>query len=668
MTFATERRGLLLVLVPADHPHRDPACATLAWIAAETGLLLECYHDGRRTGAHYGGGHLDDASRADLRGGLVTGGHHLEELALVLQRFDCRVVSLGAGALLEPLRDAGVPVLACTPVVAEVYREVLAALGVAWPDRLLVVGRAVRDGARLAPYAFPEVVHRRLLAIGEGDGEALRSLLAERPGLQVETLWLEDDPPEGAEALAPGPAPSLADSTLWMADRWAAEGRGFLLGDDELVGRWLPTAARSGWLPLHGVPQAGVVERAADRLRAVDVVVGRQQDDRDFMALSRLGTAFALVDPGRPPFPVLREVHWTWPQRARTPQPDPDDAELDRWAAEGRVPCTLLFWTGMPRELENLYALADVLALTRLRAGLVVTAESFAFMSRPPLSLVEIDEELGGLAPNVELLLASAGAGALVEAEAPLERFAATLARSVASLAERLGSRDAVPRGWWGVMDAPLVWKGTRRIATRGRPPFVSVRYRPRPLQRREPSEAEAPPRPGRDLRARVRASPLGSVLERLRPFDGYRPGPPCADVLGAVRDAGFTYAFTKAGFGGPPRVVSGVDGLTALTYTAGRWDGWTPFCTVNDLGDLRRAERRLLRAGGAGWLAGTIDACLWALSGPRIDRASELRAMCDWIAAGGASGRLVSATPHTVARFAEMLARTGRVTRLAAR
>ena len=120
------------------------------------------------------------------------------------------------------------------------------------------------------------------------------------------------------------------------------------------------------------------------RLRDERVVTGRQHDDRDFLALSEMGVAFQLVDPGRPPFPVLREAPAPWPAwRVPSTTGEPNDERLRSWARSGRVVSTLLFWTGMARELESLYALADVLGASRLAAGLVLTTESFSYMTQP---------------------------------------------------------------------------------------------------------------------------------------------------------------------------------------------------------------------------------------------------------------------------------------------
>ena len=161
---------------------------------------------------------------------------------------------------------------------------------------------------------------------------------------------------------------------------------------------------------------------------------------------------------------------------------------------------------------------------------------------------------LGGLWPRVEVLLGSAGIGAMIESAAPASRFAETLRQSTDQLATVLGGRDRLPRGWWPVMDAPLLPEPSRRVAVSDRPPYLRARYRPRPVAHQ--SSASAAGGPSRDLRSLVRRSPLRHLTEPIRPFTEFRPGMPSRVLLEAVRDAGFEYAFTTSSFDGPPRVV----------------------------------------------------------------------------------------------------------------
>jgi hypothetical protein len=156
-----------------------------------------------------------------------------------------------------------------------------------------------------------------------------------------------------------------------------------------------------------------------------------------------------------------------------------------------------------------------------------------------------------------------------------------------------------------------------------------------------------------------------GSLGEPLELFDGYALGPPPAALLEAVRGAGFRYAFTKSAFGPRSRVVRGVDGITVMNHTAGRWDPSPPFVSVGGVEDLQRAERRLVSQQRPGWLVGSLATSPWALSGSRWERGGHLRAICQWVADGGSSGSLVNVRPQVLARYAGLLAARGLVDQL---
>jgi hypothetical protein len=650
---------LLVLFARADHPHRDPVCATLAWLAAERGRLFECYFAAPASGGPFAGGHPAFVRPDELRGGTLTGGHHLEQLYRLLVEFDVEAVLLGPGPFDALLTEAGLRVLASSDNVAELYWQLLINLDAKRADGLLVVGDGGRpQGVPLTAFAYPEITNRRLLAIAAGDGSALESL---RGDLALEALWLAGLPPKGAVVIESTSVPTVAGQTAWMARRWEGWAQGYMLADPELAGRWTPHAARNRLVALFGVPQREVIELMREPLARQAVVLGRPQGDHELVELSKAGVALQHVDPARPPFPVLGERVSRALVAPASEAQDPDDAQLERWAADRRVLASLLFWTGMIRDLEGFYALADVLAMARLACGVVLTTASFQYMPHPPLSLLEVDAALGGLAPQVEALLGSGGIGALLESRTPPDRLAAALKDGVRTLADQLGGRDRVPRGWWGVMDPVMRPARRPRVSWRSDPPYLRVHRRGQIRPAASPTEDEAdrigsadgrPNRVARSLRAL-----LGSFVEPLQPFDGYALGPPGKAVLEAVRDAGFEYAFTKSAPGPRSWVVRGVEGVTVMNHTAGRWEGSPPFVTVSSVGDLRRAERKLLSRQRPGWLVGSLATSLWALSGSRWERGERLREMCGLLAGGGASGRLVNVPPRVVARYARLLA-----------
>jgi hypothetical protein len=158
-------------------------------------------------------------------------------------------------------------------------------------------------------------------------------------------------------------------------------------------------------------------------------------------------------------------------------------------------------------------------------------------------------------------------------------------------------------------------------------------------------------------LGRRLRGSPIEAFFEAYRPYEDFRPGPVVSELAATVREAGFTYMLSKSGFGRPPEIVYQDGDFVALNYTAGRWDGWTPFETINDVSDLRRAETRLLRRRQPGWLLGTIDSCLWTFSGELWRAAPGLHEIAGYVGRGGQSGRLINVVPRVLARYARIIA-----------
>jgi hypothetical protein len=409
-------------------------------------------------------------------------------------------------------------------------------------------------------------------------------------------------------------------------------------------------------LPLYGRPQIEAIETGETAIRdGEEPVWGRQYDDRDFIALGRLGRSLQLVDPD-PPFDSARED--AQPAAGATGHGEPEDAELEVWASEGRVLSTLLIWSGMVRELDCVPRLIDVVAATGLRAGLVLTAPSLELGSSL-LAPLAFPVDRGGVLGLLEPLLASTGRGVCAETVMPDGVLRRTLGEARADALQRL-PRGLAPTGWWPLLDAPLVPRRAWPFGVRaGRP---VLRFSPRGASTGESGPSTQRRRDLRGLAgAAVRRSGLERLFEELRPFESERPGQLDERVARDVRDAGFAYMWTKAGFG-RPRVLHRDGDFVALSLTAGNWDGWSPFYTVGSAQDLARAERRLLRGGRPGWLVGTIDAPLWALSGEILERGCDLLRIARLMVRGGASGRLVNVTPNVIARYARILDEQGLV------
>jgi hypothetical protein len=573
----------------------------------------------------------------------VAGGRHEDLLLWLTTAYEVVAVGDPDSVLWPALAASGAEALMRSGDPVQIYKAVFDRLGEPLPPRALLLDGNPRGphDVIVAPYLFP-AFFAGAAAIG------LELTTHAEATSELKKLGVTAFDEIGADV----GAASYAEATALLARRHADWGRGILLGDPALVAAQLPKAARLRLVPLYGQPQVDVVARSAEQIRAArEPVYGRQYDDRDFFELARLGHGLQVLDP-EPPFDAAHAV----PLSVSAPPVEVEvgDAQLVEWADEGRVLVTLLFWAGMIRELDCIPRLVDLVAETEVAGGLIVTAETIEQGLGYSLDLLGVPPARGGVLGLLEPLLGSTGRGVGAEALLPAGSLEGTLAEARSALAARL-PEALVPRGWWPLLDtgfvpgrsSPLGWRA-------GRP---SIRFTSRGTTAATTPALDSGPA-ARDVRglagAAVRRLGLESWFEERRPYDHVRPGNLDTAVAEAVQSAGLSYMWSKAQFG-HPRVVHRSGNFVALSLTAGNWDGWSPFYTVSSPGDLARSERRLLRH-GPGWVAGTIDSPLWALSGEILERGSLLYEIAALAAAGGRSGRLVNVTPNVVARYARLL------------
>jgi hypothetical protein len=616
-----ELRPLLLYLAAAHDLQRFAVAPTLAALAERAGWEFELYYDDLRAGRHFGGGPPEEARPGWPAGSPVAGGRHAAHVRRLVLAYDVVAVGDPASVLWPALDRADVLVRSTDPL--EIYEAAFERLGEPLPDSVLVVDGSPRgiNGLVVAPFLYPAFLSGPPVLGVEASGAPL----ADR---RHDTLYgdVEDE--------------TYASLTATLAERHAAWGEGIIVGDPALIAAQLPRARRGRLVPLYGRPQVDVLRRAAPLVRAAaEPVWGRQYDDRDFFELAALGHGLQVVDPD-PPFGAA--AGGTLPAAGE----EPPDEVLRAWAADGRVLATLVFWAGMVREEHCLGPIVDLVATTGLHAGIVLTVPALEGADPATLALLGAPPERGGVAGRLEPLAGSTGFSVAAEAELPDGVLARTLAE-----ARRTG---LAVRGWWPLLDTPLVARHAPRIERRGLRPVV--RFTPRgAAPAGEGSDEQYAARDVRGLAGdAVRRLGLDRFFEERRPFDDRAPAAFDHRVGEAVRTAGFDYMWTKAAFG-EVRPVFRRDGFVALPFTAGNWDGWSPFYTVGSAGDVAAAERRLLR-GGAGWLASTIDSPLFLLPGEILEHGSRLHELAALVAAGGRSGRLVNVTPNVVARYARLL------------
>lgn len=647
---------LLLYLAPASDLQRFAVAPSLAALVAHAagGWRFDCVFDMARDGRHFGAGDPEGFGLAAGNGPLLAGGGYGEQLLWMAARYEIAAVGDPMSTAWPVLDAAGAEALCRDADPAAIYEAVLGRLDVAHlPRRLLVVDGSPqgRNGIVVAPYLLPAAfVDGPAIAVDvSADAPTAKAVAALVPADGAHPPLALYVDPKRAEAFAldlgeregtVGSA-TYAEVTAALARRHAAWGRGILLGDPHLVAAQAAKAARLRLLPVHGRPQVDVIDELDDLVRgASEPVYGRQWDDRDFFALARAGRGLQVVDPP-PPFDsaaALAALAAPAAAGGAAVADEPTDSELEAWAADGRILTTLLFWVGMIREADCYPALVDLLAATRLRAGLIVTVDAITHAPPSALSLLGAPAGRGGVLGQAELLAGSTGFGVAAEAELPDGVLARTLTDARRQFADLLPP-SLQPRGWWPLLDTTMQPHPVPRVGRRGWRPFVYLT-------------------PHRSVvNAIVHRTKAYRFTDERRPYDHVRPRELAPAVASAVKGAGFDHMWTKASFGAPR--IAHTDGeFVALPFTAGNWDGWSPFYTVSSVADLTLAERNLTATSRPGWLVSTVDSPLWLLSGERQRHGSWLHAAAARIVAGGRSGRLVNTTPSVIARYARLLAR----------
>jgi len=650
------KQRLLLYLGQLGATRNIPTASTLAWLAKSQNVHFDAYYDSYHQGVHFPGGDVRRLELGQLTGGTVSGDRHFEDFYYTLLNSDACVTLDKDSIFRSCLTNLGIPVVAVGDRVSDFYKKVFGLFEVALPTSVVMIGTRFPESlAGLEAYLYPEILFRRALGVADLISEQELSEICPERG-KIFCVCVEDDlvnrlrrngyQVEVVDCV--GEDDDYLRLTTRLARRWETQAKGWLVGDPTLVAHWLPTASEEDLVGLYSIPQEKVIHALGDAIASKgQVVYGRQDQDKDFFELSKLGQCFQVIDPCRPPFQSVRHLEHTWHANVGPEgffEPEFSDEELRRFAGEGRILVSLMFWSGMIRETANLHNLMDLFAITRLKCGLVLTAQSFEYAMRSPLELMTIPVGRGGVWPLVEPVLGSCGLGVGIESLIGGERLADDLKEAMSRILDRVKDENLLPKGWWPTLDTDLeksdFWQKPKPVRFMKASPYFQVRFNAGERRR----GVRLPSTDSRTSKSPEHFS-IEKIKDRLRraglakhyvPYENYRPGPLREEIVRAVKSSGLEYMFTKSGFNAPPAVPYLDGDFLALNFTCGRWDGWTPFETVNDVSDLKRAENILLKRKKPGWLVSTIDSCLWVFGGEIWRRGTGLFEIAQFCAQGG--------------------------------
>ncbi len=673
-------KKLILYLSDIRNPGRTLLAATLAWIAKKENYIFDNYFDSYHQGIHFPGGDSRNLEQGQMTGGMVSGERHIEAFHFLAHHFELSLICEEASLFFSSIRNLDHPFMPLSGSYGKNINDIFKYFNVFIPKEIVMVGMDLNDALKgIEAYAYPEIYYRHAIGVPSFISDDDLENICQKD-TKIFCLFVDDVRVKELSDL--GYDVEIIDQlkksdnyltlTKRIALRWENRIQGWILGDPVLVSTWIPKACEENLFGIYGIPQESVIQEFERLLSSKGkVVYGRQYSDRDFFELSKINQCLQVIDPCRPPFQSVKHIDYQWQDDKEHKsffEPEYTDVELKKFAKEGRILTSLMFWSGMIREIANFYSLMDLFAMTQLKCGLVLTAQSFEYMMHSPLELLTIPIEKGGVYPLVEPVLGSCGIGVGIESFIDNARLEEDLKSSISKITKKVTKNGYVPRGWWSTMDVNLhkcnLWNRPKPLDFLRYSPYFQFRFHQNEktvdqgednlpyehfLHSSKSSLMDAAKRI-------IRRFNLNKHIVAYRPYEFYRAGQINKDLVKTVKSAGLEYMFTKSGFKDPPEAKYLDNEFVAMNYTAGKWDGWTPFETINHVSDLRETEKTLLKQEKPGWIVSTIDACLWTFSGEFWKRGHQLFDIAKFCSDGGKSGKLINVKPYTIARYARII------------
>ena len=432
----------------------------LSWMVTRMHIELECYLEAESDGLLFA-----------KSGSTIIGGNHFLQFNYLCSLFDVTVVTLGETRVFDSsIRAMNLPVIHANET-SELYGKALEALHLASPSNVVIIPSCTTPLNSL-PYFYPEILFREALAYST---EEWKKVVSEKSEANIYELAETDGETVSNARLIDtiSSHDTYADFTMRIAERWISAAKGVAFGDPDAIAAQLATLCRKKYVAVYGElqslkPSEIVTDPYAEQQSSIaqktvelalrtgnPVILGRQTGDGDIISWSARGGCIQIMDPNRPPFPIVETLHHEWSIKERNEtifDLEPDDTQLERWITEGKILATIMVHSGEMAHNEAMSNLFELAVLTNLKMGIGVHVARYRTLPQI-FELLSVPKEKGGVLGYVEPVLHSGGRGVLSEFNAPedsLQKHCETALKEIGSIC---GTHNS-PRGYLAFMDS----------------------------------------------------------------------------------------------------------------------------------------------------------------------------------------------------------------------
>ncbi len=584
---------LVLLVARFDESGRDLVAMTLGSLCRQAGVEFDLY---------YAADHEEGGLFAP-HGSSVLGGQHATRIGRALATFQTTVVRRGGTKIFDSLlRQGAEKIIEAPDDLVDLYTAVATELGLAMPADAVAIGPTEIP----LPVFLPECVYRSAIAVPLGLSS---DEIARLKAAGVKTVWTiagaktDLSPWQRAFEVKLAVDLDAEDPNLIVVERWIGRGSAVDPLEPKLASYLLPWCIRENRLILSYTDRPDAERRrdqilrlAADKGQAY--AFGRWFGDAQIIPMTEHGMALNVVEPCRHILTVFSKYPVTLPQPVKSCfELEPSDEQLREWAGQGKILATWVLHSGELSHDDAVLTFQDWSAMTKVRIGSGVHWQRYA-VDPDAVELMQVPVEEGGVLGLVEPVLHSLGNGIGWETAGDPAKLAAMMADSRKKIAAIAGEKNA-PRGCYFFGD------------------------------------------------------------HHLQPKDGQTPGPAQIALWKAVQAAGFEYIITST-LAGDSRVLYRDGDFVVLSQAARFCDG-SPFYRGFPE-TFAAVEKKLADAGNPGWMVGALDSPIHGspiyLGRPYGGKNPQPRISdyYDYLQRGGKTGKVISATPHTIARYARLV------------